>query len=221
VFAASSLTEAFTALEPPFEDAHPSVDVVLNFAGSATLARQIAAGGPADVFVAADEETMEVVLDARRAEVASVIARNRVVLLVAPGNPLAIDDVADLAAPDLVVVTCAPEVPCGRLAAEALQRAGLDGFRPTSLERNVKAVVTKVTLGEADAGLVYATDVQAAGPDAEGVEIDGSDDASLSAVYVAAVMSDTPRRAAAEAWVALLGSDQGKAEMARFGFEVP
>ncbi len=226
VFAASSLTDAFTALGSQFEDRHPDLDVTFNFAASSTLARQINAGSPADVFVAADARTMQTVVDAGNARAPVTVATNRMMLLVALGNPLSIDDLEGLARQaaadrDLVVVMCAPEVPCGHLAAEVLQKAGIADFEAASLERNVKAVVTKVTLGEADAGLVYATDVEAAGADATGVELDLDADPSLRTTYLAAVTADSSRPAAARAWIELLRSSEGREVLDDFGFGVP
>jgi molybdate transport system substrate-binding protein len=145
-----------------------------------------------------------------------VIARNRLAILVEKGNPKAVDGLPDLSKPDIVTVLCAPEVPCGRFGAAALAAAGVTA-KPASLEENVKAVVSKVVLGEADAGIVYATDVQAAGTQADGIAIDGAPEA----VYPIAVTTAATNRDAAEAWIALVRSKEGRAVLAARGFLEP
>jgi molybdate transport system substrate-binding protein len=220
VFAAASLTDAFTELGAAFEAAHPDVKVTFNFAASSALAQQINAGGRADVFASADEANMAKVTDAGNADDPKVIARNRLSILVEQGNPKGITGLADLAEPGVVLVQCAPEVPCGKLAAAALTKAGVTAT-PASLEENVKAVVSKVTLGEADAGIVYVTDVQAAEGDAEGVDIDIAADPELEAVYVIAVTETSTERDAAHAWLEFVLSDEGQRTLAKFGFLSP
>ena len=220
VFAAASLTEAFTEIAQLFEDEHPALDVVLNFAASSALARQIDEGAPADVFASADEAIMRAVVDAGNAVDPRVVARNRLAILVEKGNPKAISGIADLADPGLVFVVCAPQVPCGRLGGEALRRAGVDA-RPASLEENVKAVVAKVTLGEADAGIVYATDVRAAGDRAVGVDLDNAGDPDIGAAYPMAVTAHGENVAAARAWAELVRSARGRAVLAAHGFLEP
>ena len=222
VFAAASLTEAFTELGPVFERAHPHTDVTFNFGASSALAQQIQDGAPADVFVSADEANMQKVVDAAAASDPQAIARNRLAILVEKGNPKQISGLADLAKPDVVLVLCAPEVPCGRFAAAALAKANVSA-KPASLEENVKAVVSKVTLGEADAGIVYATDVRSAGARAEGVDIDVdiADDPALEAVYPIAVTTRAVHPEAAKAWIALVQSDAGQRVLADHGFLAP
>ena len=219
VFAASSLTEAFTTLGEAFEDAHPGVTVEFNFGSSSSLALQINEGAPADVFVSADEANMEKVLDAGEATDATVIARNRLAIVVEESNPKGIRSLADLARPGTVVVLCAPEVPCGAYAAAALDKAGVT-VEPASLEENVKAVVTRVTLGEADAGVVYATDVKAA-TDADGVPLDDAQAPDLQAVSPAATVTRTARPALARAWLEYLASADAQGTLATFGFLPP
>ncbi len=124
----------------------------------------------------------------------------------------------DLADPDLIVVQCAPEVPCGKYAAQIYENAGVT-VTPKSLEESVKAVVTKVTLGEADAGVVYATDVTAAGADAEGVEI--PDDINVVAEYPIATLDDAPNAAGAQAFVDFVLSEAGQEILASYGFLAP
>jgi molybdate transport system substrate-binding protein len=219
VFAASSLTEAFTELGAAFERDHPDVSVEFSFAASSTLALQIDEGAPADVFVSADEDHMRKVVDAGDATDSTVIARNRLAILVEKGNPKRIRSLADLAKPDTIVVLCAPEVPCGTYAAAALAKANVT-LTPASLEENVKAVVTRVSLGEADAGIVYATDVTAA-TDAEGVPVDNAESPDLLAAYPAAVLTGAENPALARAWVEYLTSDGAQRTLAGYGFLSP
>jgi molybdate transport system substrate-binding protein len=217
VFAASSLTEAFTEIGKGFEAKHRRTRVVFSFAASSALAQQIIQGGPADVFVAADDANMKKVTDMGGALHPKTIARNRLSILVERGNPKGITGLADLAKPGLVFVLCAAEVPCGKFGAAALAKANVTG-KPASLEENVKAVVSKVTLGEADAGIVYVTDVKAAGEKAQGVAIDIANDPSLEAVYSIAVTTAASNQAGAKAWIDYVLSSDGKATLANYGF---
>ena len=215
VFAAASLREAFTELARGFEVAHDDVEVDLTFAGSSGLAAQIVQGAPADVFVAADEASMRPVLDDIGGSAPVVIARNRLAVVVEPGNPTSIRSLADLARPDVVLVLCAPAVPCGRLARSLLEDVEV---APASLEEHVTAVVSKVALGEADAGVAYATDVRAGGVE----EVEGlvPDDPALQAVYPMTVLDDAPRSLAA-AWIDHVRSPAGVAVLERLGFLAP
>ena len=211
VLAAASLTEAFEELGRSFEAAHPGADVDFTFAASSTLARQVLEGSPGDVLATADEDTMAPVVAAGRTAVPpAVFARNRLAIAVAPGNPRRIADLGDLARPGLAVVLCAPEVPCGRAAAQALAAAGV-GLRPASLEEHVKAVVTRVALGEADAGLAFATDTHATGVEA----VDIPDDRNVTTAYPVAVLRDG---AGARAWVDHVLSADGQRALAGLGF---
>lgn len=197
--------------------ANPDADPNFTFASSSDLARQIIEGAPADVFASADLGNMTKVTDAGLADGDPVVfATNRAEIIVAPGNPLGITGVGDLASRDLVVVVCAPEVPCGTYASEVFANAGVE-VTPDSLEENVKAVVTKVTLGEADAGIVYTTDVIAAGPAANGVLI--SDDINVLAEYVITTINDAGP--AAQDFIAYVLSPKGQAILAGFGFGAP
>jgi molybdate transport system substrate-binding protein len=203
-----------------FEARHRAVKVTFNFAGSSALAQQINQGAPADVFVSADETNMKKVTDAGNAANPKTVARNRLAILVEKGNPKAIAGLADLAKPGVVFVLCAAEVPCGKFGAAALAKAGVTA-KPASLEENVKAVVSKVTLGEADAGIVYVTDVQAAGDKAQGVDIDIAADPALEAVYPIAVTTSSTNRAAAQAWIDYVLSAEGQKTLGTFGFLSP
>jgi molybdate transport system substrate-binding protein len=219
VFAAASLTEALTALAPGFEAAHPGTDVRFNFAGSSALARQVVEGATPDVVATADQATMAGLVEEGHVEAPQVVARNRLAIVVARGNPERLRGLVDLARPGLTVVVCAAEVPCGRLAAAALLRAGVV-VEPASLEENVKAVVARVTLGEADAGLAYASDVVAAGDRVAAVPLGPglADDPALQAVYPMAVAVGARRRGLARAFVDHVASPTGRRVLGAAGF---
>ena len=220
VFAAASLTAAFTEIGDAFKVGNPDANVVLNFAGSSDLVTQITEGAPADVFASADLDNMTKVSDASlNAAEPVVFATNIAEIIVGAGNPEGVTGVDDLADPtDLIVVQCASEVPCGAYAERIYANAGIK-VTPASLEENVKAVVTKVALGEADAGIVYATDVTAAGADAEGVEIPA--DINVVAEYPIAPLAEAPNANGAQAFIDFVLSDQGQKILASFGFLGP
>jgi molybdate transport system substrate-binding protein len=219
VFAASSLTEAFGEMADAFTAENPDVNVTFNFAGSGDLVTQITEGAPADVFVSADDSNMTKITDAgQNAGEPVVIAKNTFEIIVEKGNPKGITGVADLANPDLIVVLCADTVPCGKGAAKILENAAVS-VTPKSLEDKVKGVVTKVTAGEADAGIVFVTDVNAAGDAAEGVAI--PDDINVISNYPIVVTKDAPNAAAAQAFVDFVASDAGQAILAKYGFLAP
>jgi molybdate transport system substrate-binding protein len=218
VLAAASLTEAFTALGRKFEAGHPGVHVVFDFAGSTALVRQLGDGAPGDVLATADPASMQAAADARSVTDPVVFARNRLEIIVSKGNPKAVRGLADLARAGVVVVLCAPEVPCGKLAAEALRRSDV-AIRPASLEENVKAVVSRVTLGEADAGIVYVTDVRAAGQAAEGVPI--PPEADVETDYPIARVTRAADPEGARAWIDLVLSAEGRRVLTDFGFAAP
>ena len=217
VLAAASLTDAFEELATAFEADHPDVDVALTFDGSSALATQILEGVPADVFASADEVSLAKVVDAGAAAGDVVpFATSSLQIVVPEGNPLGIQGLADLTA-DLRLSLCAPEVPCGRYAAEAFGKAGLE-VPPASGEENVRGVLTKVALGEADAGIVYATDVRA-NADVEGVDLPVAH--QVRAVYPATVLADAPNPGAAAAFVDLLTSTSGQRILESHGFRSP
>jgi len=219
VFAAASLTEAFSDIGEAFEAARPDTTVTFNFAGSSELAAQIVEGAPVDVFASADATNMTKVTDAgAHAGPPLPFATNRPEIIVEAGNPLGITGVGDLARRDLVVVTCAPEVPCGSYAADVFAEAGVE-VEPASYERNVKAVVTKVELGEADAGIVYATDVVAAGDDADGVEI--PDGLGVQAEYPIVPLVGAPNPAAGREFISFVLGDEGRRILTDHGFGTP
>lgn len=217
VLAASSLTEAFTDVAAAFERAHPDVDVRVSFGASSALAAQAHEGVPADVFAAADEQAMRIVTRAGDARDPVVFARNHLALAVARGNPQGVDALADLARAGFVVVLCDPTVPCGRLADRALRAAGVE-VDAASREVNVKATLARVELGEADAAIVYATDVRA-GEDVEAVDVPELRAAVTR--YPIAVLEQTERAADAAAFVDFVVSPDGRSILTRHGFLAP
>ena len=219
VFAAASLTETFTFLGKAFESAHPGVRVKFNFGGSSALAQQITQGAPADVFAAASPATMKMVTDAKDAAAApKVFVRNRLEIAVPPGDPGKVKALKDLTNPRLKVVECAPEVPCGAAATKALAAAKLT-VKPVSEEQDVKAALTKVRLNEADAALVYRTDVKSAGGKVQG--IDFPEAAQAINDYPIATLAKAPQPALAEQFVQLVLSGQGRSVLTQAGFESP
>ncbi len=215
ILAAASLTESFTDLAERFQAAHPGVTVAaISFDGSSTLATQILEGAPADVFASADQANMDKVV-AEIDGTPAVFAHNTLQIAVAPGNPLGIATLADLAADGVQLVLCAPEVPCGRAAHVLLDAAGV-AVDAVSEEQNVKAVLSKVQLGEADAGLVYLTDVAAAAGAVDGVPIAGAELAASD--YPIAALAGAGHPAVARAFIAFVLSPEGQAILAGHGF---
>ncbi|MFJ9717673.1 molybdate ABC transporter substrate-binding protein [Streptomyces sp. NPDC101213] len=219
VFAAASLKESFTALGEEFEKTYPGTKVVLSFGGSDGLAASITGGAPADVFAAASTRTMAIVTDAGDDASAPVtFARNRLEIATLPGNPDKIASLKDLTKSGLKVVLCDEAVPCGAAAREALDASGLD-LTPVSYEQDVRSALTKVELKEADAAVVYRTDVRAAGDKVEGVDFPESADAVND--YPITVLEDSRNAAAARAFVALVRSARGQETLAEAGFLRP
>jgi molybdate transport system substrate-binding protein len=216
VFAAASLTDAFTEVGAAFTAANPDAKATFSFDASSALVQQITEGAPADVIASADTANMDKLTEAGLNGTEPVIfATNLLTIIVAPGNPEGIAGVADLANSDLITVICAPEVPCGRYADEIFTKAGVT-VTPDSLEQNVRGVVTKVTAGEADAGIVYVTDVIAAGDDAAMVEIPA--DINVLAEYPIATTKDSTNAEAGEAFIDFLTGSDGQVIMAEYGF---
>ncbi|CAM5604481.1 molybdate-binding protein [Streptomyces pilosus] len=219
VFAASSLKESFTELAGRFEKEHPGAEVAFNFSGSDSLAAGINNGAPADVFAAASAKTMRLVTDeGRTAGGPRTFVRNRLQIATAPGNPHGIRTLKDLTAPGLKVVLCDRTVPCGAAAQTALAAGGA-GLTPVSYEQDVKSALTKVQLKEADAALVYGTDVHAAGDKVEGVHFPESAEAVND--YPIARLEDAPNPSAAKAFVELVTSAEGRKVLVRAGFLEP
>ncbi|MQA84303.1 MAG: molybdate ABC transporter substrate-binding protein [Streptosporangiales bacterium] len=219
VFAAASLTESFTALGKTFESSHPGVSVKFNFAGSSALAQQIVQGAPADVFASANPATMATVADAKLAAgQPRVFVKNRLEIAVPPDNPGNVRTLQDLANPALKVVLCAEQVPCGGAATRALAAAGVK-VRPVSEEKDVKAALTKVQLGEADAALVYRTDVEAAAGKVRGIEFPEA--AKAVNEYPIVTLAEAPQPDLAGGFVRLVLSERGRTALTRAGFESP
>jgi molybdate transport system substrate-binding protein len=218
VFAAASLTEAFGDLGTRFEHDHPGTTVTFDFGASSSLAAQIAQGAPADVLASADEATMDRLAASSLVGHPAAFAHNRLAILVADGNPHRIASLADLADPALTVVLCARQVPCGRYAARVLATAGV-AVSPRSLETDVKGVVTKVETGDADAGVVYATDARSAADDTDSVAIPTS--LNAIATYPIAVTAASTNRTLARAFVEYVRSPAGQRVLHRSGFTRP
>jgi len=219
VFAAASLKTTFTELATEFEAANPGTTVELNFAGSSDLVTQITEGAPADVFASADEKNMAKVTDAALNDAEPVdFATNVLEIATPPGNPAGVESFADLAGADVKVVVCAPAVPCGAATAAVEAATGVD-ITPVSEESSVTDVLGKVTSGEADAGLVYVTDVIAAGDAVEGIEFDESSEAVNTYPIVALKESASPE--AARAFVDFITSAAGATVLAAAGFGTP
>jgi molybdate transport system substrate-binding protein len=216
VFAAASLTAAFTDIGERFSAANGGTKVTFNFAGSQALATQIQQGAPADVFASADLNNMDKVKDLTGTP--QNFASNLLQIVVEKGNPKSVATVEDLANPDLKVVLAAPDVPAGRYAAEILGKAGVT-VKPVSEEDNVKAVVTKVSLGEADAGIVYVTDVSAGGDKVEGVDI--PEDQNVLATYPIATVRASKAQDQAQAFLDLVLSAEGQQVLKQHGFLPP
>ncbi|GAB3083668.1 molybdate ABC transporter substrate-binding protein [Isoptericola nanjingensis] len=218
VFAAASLKGSFEDLAEQFEAAHDGVDVQLSFAGSSDLVAQIQQGAPADVFASADTANMDKLVGDDLVTDPRDFATNTLEIAVPPGNPAGVESLQDLASPDVKLVLCAPEVPCGAASAKVADAAGLD-LRPVSEEQSVTDVLGKVIAGEADAGLVYVTDVAAAGDDVEGVELPEASEAVNT--YPIAPVADAEQAELAQEFVDLVLSDDGRRTLAGFGFAAP
>ncbi|MGW2637801.1 molybdate ABC transporter substrate-binding protein [Streptomyces sp. NPDC001348] len=219
VFAAASLKESFTTLGKEFEKAHPGTKVTFSFGGSDTLAAQITGGAPADVFAAASPKTMKIVTD--RGDAAgppATFVRNQLEIATLPGNPDKVTSLKDLTRSGLKVVLCDRTVPCGAAAQKALEASGLK-LTPVSYEQDVKAALNKVVLKEADAAVVYKTDVKAAGDKVEGVEFPES--AKAVNDYPITPLKDSKHAATAEAFVGFVRSAEGQKVLSRAGFLKP
>ncbi|WP_405483765.1 molybdate ABC transporter substrate-binding protein [Streptomyces sp. NBC_00009] len=222
VFAAASLKESFTTLGKDFEKAHPGTKVTFSFGGSDTLAASITGGAPADVFAAASPKTMAIVTDKKdgkgTATAPSTFVRNQLEIATLPGNPDKVASLKDLTESGLKVVLCDKTVPCGAAAQKALD-AGKLKLTPVSYEQDVKSALTKVELKEADAAVVYKTDVEAAGSKVEGVGFPESANAIND--YPIALLKDAPNAEAAKEFIALVQSPEGQKVLTAAGFLKP
>jgi molybdate transport system substrate-binding protein len=219
VFAAASLKKTFTQIGTQFQEANPGATVTFNFAGSSDLVAQLQQGAPADVFASADTTNMaKATGDSLTAGSPVDFAANRLEIAVPPGNPARVARLADLARSGVKVVLCAPAVPCGSAAARVETAAALD-IRPVSEEQSVTDVLGKVATGEADAGLVYVTDVKGAGDTVEGIEFPES--SSAVNVYPIATLKAGRNTALAEAFVRAVTGEPGQGILAAAGFAKP
>ncbi|VXB55163.1 Molybdate-binding protein ModA [Arthrobacter sp. 9V] len=219
VFAAASLKSTFTKIASDFEAANPGTKVTLNFAGSSDLVTQITQGAPADVFASADTKNMTKLTDAKLIDgTATNFATNVLEIAVPPSNPANISSFADLAKPGVKVVVCAPQVPCGS-ATETIEKATGTTLTPVSEESSVTDVLGKVTSQEADAGLVYVTDVKTAGDKVKGIPFTESDKAVNT--YPIATVGTTKNKDLAQAFIAAVTGAAGKKVLTDAGFGTP
>lgn len=219
VFAAASLTDAFEELGAAFEAAQGDVTVRFNFAGSQQLASQLLEGAPGDVYASADPEQMQrVVEDGLTATGPSIFAGNHMTIVVEPGNPEDVRGLEDLTRGELIVVLAGEEVPAGRYASHVLEQAGVD-VRADSREIDVRQALAKVTVGEADAAIVYGSDAVAAGDAVTTIPVPGAVD--VAARYPAAVLEDTTNPVAARSFVEFLHSPRARAILRESGFTTP
>lgn len=219
VFAAASLTVAFGELAEAFARRPDGEVVELHFAGTPQLVMQVREGAGADVFASADENNMRRVVElGLAAATPQTFATNRPCIVVAAGNPKRLGGLADLARNDLTVLLCGPEVPAGRYARQVLERAGLV-VASRSDEPSVNAVVAKVAMGEADAGIVFETDVAATAGRLEAIAIPAEHGVVARYPIVALSGGAAPRVGAA--FVAFVVSDAGRTILAKHGFGLP
>ena len=218
VFAAASLMGTFTELGKQFEAAHPGDTVKFSFGGSSTLATQITSGAPADVFASAAPANMDTVVNAGDASSPQDFAKNTAEIAVPPSNPANVSSVNDLAKSSVKVALCEPKVPCGVVAAEVFKNAGIT-VKPVTLQPDVKSVLTQVELGNVDAGMVYVTDVIAAGSKVKGVVIPANLNAST--LYPIATITSSKEMSIAQAFVAYVLSPAGQQVLAAAGFQKP
>lgn len=227
VFAAASLTESFQEIAAAFEETHPDVAITLHFAGSQTLRTQIENGAPADVFASANPAHLDTLHTAGLLHAPSIFAHNRLLIVTPADNPARIDSAQSLPNAERLVVGSA-EVPIGRYTRQFLQRAGAhfgDDYREAverdivSHEANVRLILTKVAMGEADAGIVYRTDAKVRGEQVHSVAIPA--DLNIRADYPIAVCTGSPHPALARRWVEFVRSSQGQKILAARGFALP
>jgi len=218
VFAASSLTGAFTQLGQQFQAAHKGDTVKFSFGPSSGLATQVTSGAPADVFASASPKTMQQVVSAGDASNPQDFAKNFAEVAVPANNPAHVSSVNDLAKKSVKVALCQPQVPCGEVAAEVFKNAGIT-VKPVTLQPDVKSVLTQVETGNVDAGMVYVTDVMAAGSKVTGLTIPASD--NVSTLYPIATISSSKEKSIAQAFVAYVLSPAGQQVLTAAGFQKP
>jgi molybdate transport system substrate-binding protein len=218
VLAASSLKGTFTQLGKQFEAAHPGDTVKFSFGASSALAAQINSGAPADVFASASPKNMDQVVTPGNASNPQDFAKNIMEIAVPPSNPAKVTSVNDLAKSSVKVALCQPLVPCGVVAAEVFKNAKIT-VKPVTLQPDVKSVLTQVELGNVDAGVVYVTDVMAAGSKVKGVTIPADENATTT--YPIAALTHSTEQSIAQAFVAYVLSPTGEQVLKAAGFEQP
>lgn len=218
VLAAASLTDAFTQVGDAFEAGNSGVTVELSFGASSALREQILEGAPADVFASANPSNMDAVVDAELAAEPAVFTTNRLQIAVPASNPGGVEGLEDFADADLLLGLCAEEVPCGQFGREALANAGVTPSIDTNAP-DVRALLTQIESGDLDAGIVYETDVLAAGDAVTGIDI--PDEQNVLARYPIAVLSESGEEGAAGDFVDFVLADDGQAILASFGFGSP
>ena len=219
VFAAASLQESFTTLGKEFEKAHPGTHVTFSFGGSDSLAAGITGGAPADVFASASPKTMKIVTDKEdNATEPATFVRNQLEIATLPGNPDKVSSLKDLTKSSLKVVLCDKTVPCGAAVQKALDASKLK-LTPVSYEQDVKSALNKVVLKEADAAVVYKTDVKAAGSKVQGVEFPESTGAIND--YPITLLKNSKNPETAKAFIALVQSAEGQKVLSEAGFLKP
>jgi molybdate transport system substrate-binding protein len=218
VFAAASLMGSFTQLGTQFDAAHPGDTVKFSFGPSSGLATEITSGAPADVFASAAPTNMDTVVSAGDASSPQDFAKNTAEVAVPANNPGNVSSLADLSKSSVKVALCQPQVPCGVVAGEVFKNAGIT-VTPVTLQPDVKSVLTQVELGSVDAGVVYVTDVMAAGAKVKGVVIPAKDNAST--LYPIATINSSKEKAIAQAFVAYVLSPAGQQVLAAAGFQKP
>jgi molybdate transport system substrate-binding protein len=218
VYAAASLTDVFERLGAQFREEHPGIDLSIGYGSSSGSARAIVEGAPIDVFASADEVQMQVVTDAGFAPDPVVFTANVLTIAVPKGNPGGVSGLADFARDDLALAVCAPEVPCGAAAERLFELAGVTAA-PDTYEEDVRSALNKVELGEVDAALVYATDVRTLPQSVEGIDVPEAE--QVVNRYPIAVLSGARDPEAAQAFVDLVLSEDGRRALADFGFRAP
>jgi len=218
VFAASSLMGSFTKIGEQFDAAHPGDTVKFSFGPSSGLATQITSGAPADVFASASPKNMDTLVSAGDASGPQDFAKNIAEVAVPPSNPAHVASVTDLAKSSVKVALCQPQVPCGKVAAEVFKNAGIT-VKPVTLQPDVKSTLAQVELGNVDAGVVYVTDVLAAGAKVKGIVIPANDNAST--LYPIAAITQSKNLSIARQFVAYVLSPAGQQVLAAAGFEKP
>ncbi|YAL83000.1 molybdate ABC transporter substrate-binding protein [Dermacoccaceae bacterium W4C1] len=218
VFAAASLKESFTTLGKEFEAKHPGTTVKFSFGPSSGLATQLNQGAPADVFASASTKNMDQAVTAKSVNTPADFAKNKMTIVTPPKNPGKVTGLNSLTSSSVKVALCEEAVPCGTVAAKIFSAQKLT-VKPVTREVDVKAVLTKVRLGEVDAGMVYVTDAKAAGSDVHSVTIPDDENASTS--YPIATTTSTKNAATATAFMEFVRSADGEKALAAAGFAAP